>query len=595
VLTAALLSHGAFAEDAVFTGGRMDAVPQTEQTDEQPTEAQSAEAPAKEDKTEIEETLTVLPGSKSITPGSKDSKLSLDIKGMAVVDLLKMISVRAGVNVIVGKNVSGQVSMFLRDVKVWDAFEIVLAANDLAYAEENGIVNVMTRKEYGALYGKEYRDRKDMAVVRLKHVKAKDLEKTIDLLKTEIGKVVTDDVSNSLILMDTPESIARMQRVIESSDSALVTKVFSLDYAQAEELSETINGLLSTAGSLQIDTRTDKIIVTDTPDVVARIADVVKAFDDKPQQVLIDAQIVEIKPSKSFKMGINWDAWMQKYLRMSAPFPVGEGASVGTLVSTVTTDSTTGTTTTSSDYRTVSGVDDWNVVMDGLRTLGDTKILSSPRIMAIDKQEAKLNVGTDVPYVASKTLAIGDNQQTSDNREIVTVGIILTVTPTISQQGTIEMKIKPEVSSFEYVNLGTDAAPRKYPQVTKSTVETSVVVSDGTTIIIGGLRKTESRKTENGIPILSSIPLIKYAFGNTSKEESESELVVFLTPHLMSGEKSFTAFTEVQPKDGVRIDLKDQRMKREYFGEAKARQPLTKKERKAKEQAEKEARKNEKR
>jgi len=536
-----------------------------------------------------DKTLTIMPGTKALTPGSKESKISLDIKGMAVVDLLKMISVRAGVNIVVGKNVAGQVSMFLREVKVWDAFEIILAANDLAYAEENGIVNVMTRKEYETVYGRVYRDRKDMAVVRLKHVKAKDLEKTIDLLKTDVGKVVTDDVSNSLIMMDTADSLARMQRVIESSDSSLATKVFSLNYAKANVLSETVNGLLSSAGSMQIDERTDKLIVTDTPDVVARISDVVKAFDDKPQQVLIDAQIVEISPSKSMSMGINWDAWTKKYLRMSAPFQVNEGAMVGSLVPSVTTDATTGTTTTAKAYRTIGAIDDWSVVMDGLQTLGDAKILSSPRIMALDKQEAKLNVGTDVPYIASQTLAVGTNSQTSNNREIVSIGIILTVTPSISREGYIEMKIKPEVSSYEYVQLGTAAAPLQYPKVTKSTVETSVVVQDGTTIIIGGLRKTESKKTESGLPFLSRIPVVKYLFGNTKNDESESELVVFITPHLMTGEKAFTDFSEAPPKDGVSFDLKDNQFSKEYFGDAKAKRPLTKKEVKAKEKADKKA------
>ena len=497
-----------------------------------------------------------LSGTSEIAPASRENKISLDIKGMAIVDLLKMISLRAGVNIVVGKNVKGDVSMFLRDIGIWDAFEIILLANDLAYIEEdNGIVNVMTKKDYANLRGAVYKDKKEMEVVKLKHIQAKDLEKTLEKVKTDIGNIIIDDVSNSLILLDTKQGIARMKLIALNSDILLETKVFSLSYATVDDMSAVVEELLSTVGKASFDARTDKMVITDTPEVINKIIDVVKAFDEKPRQVLIDAQIIELKPSKNFRMGIDWDYFMSKYFRVQGPFTAPISAESGD-ISPFTFGTIGGAVTQKHD---------WKVIADALETLGDVKLLSSPRIMALDGQEAKILVGTKQPYLTSKTTPVGDSAQTSFNFETVDVGIQLHVTPYISRDGFVSMQIKPVVSSSEYQNLGTEDEPRIYPVETTSEVETSVVIKAGTTIIIGGLRKEEKRHTENRIPFLGKIPLLKYVFGNTSDDNSVSDLVVLLTPHIVEGEESLTDFNQLKPTDGVVYEMKDNNLFRTEY------------------------------
>src|SRR3989338_541375 len=91
-------------------------------------------------------------------PASRQEKISLDLKGMDIVDVIKMISQRSGYNIIIGKNVSGKVTMFLKDVDIWEAFEIILSANNLAYEIQGGIIYIMTDKDYELIYGDKFND-----------------------------------------------------------------------------------------------------------------------------------------------------------------------------------------------------------------------------------------------------------------------------------------------------------------------------------------------------------------------------------------------------------------------------------------------------
>lgn len=468
-------------------------------------------------------------------------KISLDLKGMDIVDVLKMLASRVGMNIIVGKNVRGPVSLFIKDVEIWDAFDIILLANGLAYDKKGDLINVMTQEDYEKIYGFPYKDKKEIETVRLKYAKAKDLVTTLTQIKSDVGKVILDEGSNSLVLMDIPERVEKMKKVVESTDRPLLTKIFTLNYANAEKISDKIKNMVTQGlGSIKIDERTGKIAITDTPENLAEIEKVIKAFDEKPQQVLIDSQIIELKPSDKFEMGIDWDYWFEKYFRVSAPFAAVSGTtklSIGTVGSTV------------------SAKGEYKTVIDALRTLGDTKILSSPRIMAVNGQEAKILVGSKEAYLTSATTQVGDSASTTETVNFVDVGIKLFVTPEISREGSIIMKIRPEVSSSSYVDFGTATAPKKIPIVTTSEAETTVVVNDGTTIIIGGLRKDEKSETVKKIPILGDIPVIGWFARSTSREIKATDLVILLTPHLISGEKALTDFAEVKPKDGLDVSM----------------------------------------
>ena len=478
---------------------------------------------------------TQAPISKSTSP----NKISLDIKGMDIVDVMKMLAQRAGLNIVIGKNVTGRVTLFLKDVDVADAFEITLLSNDLAYEKKGDIINVMTQRDYELLYGERYLDKKQAKNVQLKYAKAVDLSRALNQIKTNIGRIVVDEGSNTLVLIDTPDKLKEMEDFIKNTDLPIQTRVFSLSYAQADKLQAKLQEALTKGvGSIRIDERTNKIVVTDYPARLDEIAKIVSAFDEKTPQVLIDAQIIEIKPKDEFKMGVDWDYWLKKNMRLSASLPTSGAVnklSIGTAAAGAL----------------VAKEGIYKGIVDLLRTIGETQILSSPRIAALNNQEAKILIGTKEVYVSQTTSQSGTGTEvTADQVNFVDVGIKLYVTPTINKDGFITMKIKPEVSSVKTTyKYGTPQ--KEIPVVETSEAETTVMIKDGVTIIIGGLKRDKRKKDVSKIPVIGDIPLVGFLFRNTSDSLEKSELVILLTPHILSGSDSYTDFSEIKPKDGA--------------------------------------------
>jgi type II secretory pathway component GspD/PulD (secretin) len=466
---------------------------------------------------------------------STQQKISLDIKGMDILDVLKMLSSRAGMNIVVSRNVTGRVTMFLKDVDIFDAFEIILLANDLAYEKKAGIINVMTSRDYELLYGKKFSDKKEVLILPLKYAKAVELSRTLTQLKSDIGRVVVDEGSNTIILIDLPEKLKMMEGIIKGLDLPTETQVFELNYATADKIMPKIQELLTKGvGTIRIDERTNKIVITDFPEKIREIESVIKTFDEKTPQVLIDAQIIEITPSDEFKMGVDWDYWIRKNLRATLPLQADMSHKLTVGVTNVTEPG---------QYKAILGL---------LRTIGDTKVLSSPRITALNNQEAKILVGTKEPYIQEST------QVTTEGETVVTgavtfidVGIKLYVTPTINKEGFITMKIRPEISEAKDKSLKSGGKEYVVPLVTTSEAETSVTVKDGITILIGGLTKDKRTKTVDKIPILGDIPILGFFFRKTEDKLEKTELVILLTPHILTGEKPITDFSEIKPTEGA--------------------------------------------
>jgi general secretion pathway protein D len=175
----------------------------------------------------------------------------------------------------------------------------------------------------------------------------------------------------------------------------------------------------------------------------------------------------------------------------------------------------------------------FSTILNFLEEYGETKILSSPRIVAVNKEEATILVGSREAYITETLSQAQTTTVSSESVQFIDVGVKLKVVPTIGKDGYITMKIKPEVSSVRETLTTTSGS--KIPIVDTSQVETVVKVKDGTTIMIAGLIKEEKRDTTTGNPGLSRIPILGIFFGNRIKQNPKTELVIFLTPQLISG------------------------------------------------------------
>lgn len=474
----------------------------------------------------------------SVTQQEQDSgKISLDLKGMDVVEVIKMLATKGNLNVVLGTDVKGKVTIFLKSVDLMDAFDIILVANNLAYDKRGDIIYVMSQRDYERIYGEKYAEKKATIIFRLKYAKAADIGKALSQIKTKVGKIIVDEGSNTIVAMDNPSVIAQINETIQSLDIPTVTKIFELKYAKVSDLKDKVSeNLAKGIGTMQIDERTNKIVVTDMEQKVADIEKIINAFDEKPQQVLIEAKILQIALDDHLTLGVDWSSVMkklQKEINLQSAFQLAAFNAFGPPGAELLVGS-------------LGDSGDVNIMIQVLKTVGDTDLLSSPRITAINNQEAKILIGTSQPYATNTVTQTTGTATTGTNISFLDIGVKLYVTPTINKDGFITMKIRPEVSSTnDNYTYGTPATTIPVVQTTQA--ETSVRIKDGATIIIGGLIKDERVKTVNKIPILGDLPLIKYAFSNTDDEVKKQELVIFLTPHIISGEFDYTEVANTPP------------------------------------------------
>ena len=263
-------------------------------------------------------------------------KISLNVKDMDILDLLKLFSQESKLNIIAEKDVKGKVTIFLKDVEIMDALEIILEANRLTYEKKKEIIKVMTEKQYRAIYGKGFQDKTASQIIKLHYAGAANVSNALKQVLSKVGKTIVNEESNTIIIIDTPEKLREMENFVSEMDVLPITHIFSLNYAIAKEIQPEIEKMLTPGiGKLKLDERTNKLVITDTREKVDAVKKVVLAFDEKNKQVCIEAKIVEVTLSDDFAFGIDWssvisgDFKLDRNLNISLPdtsatiFPCG--------------------------------------------------------------------------------------------------------------------------------------------------------------------------------------------------------------------------------------------------------------------------------
>ena len=479
-----------------------------------------------------------------------EKKISLDLlESMDVVDLLKFLSVKAGLNIIIGKDVAGSSKLMIKDVTIGEAMEIVLAANSLAYEIQANIIKVMSDKEYRELYGEGFYERKKAKIISLKSSIPSQMALLLEQVKSTMGKIVYDDGTGNIILIDTPEKIREMEEVISRAELPTfqrayptITTNFVLQYALPEKIEPLVLPMLTTIkdakiGQLKIDARTKTIIVTDLPNVVQKIGDLVAMFDRPQKQVFIEAKIIQVQLSDSMSFGVNWDYLFQGLDPRFSLAPVSKMTTAGG-VDPLAAGNVVGSSLT---YHTIAAGADLNAVVKALATVGKTKLLQNPHIATLDGKEATIKAITTEPY-SELQYETGSSNIVGKTYKFVDVGVTLGVTPHINELGFITCEIRPEVSSvlrwYDADPLSSDGNSG-VPVVKKSYAETSVSVKDGVTIIIAGMIDESQTKTRTQVPFLGSIPLLGVLFRYDVTKVENSETIVLLTPRIVTGDKFF--------------------------------------------------------
>lgn len=463
-----------------------------------------------------------------------NERVTIDLRNIEVGEALKFLAMKGNLNLVVGKNVTGRISLYLTDVAIADVLEIMLLSNSLAIAKQGAIYNVMSETEYQALYGRRFADLRVAKVFKLRYAVPSQAFTVLSSVKSDIGKVIIDEDSATLILMDVPEKIREMEKIIHEMEKSQTLRIFNLRYAAAADVEANLRDRLDALklGTIRSDERSNTLIVTALPKRMKEVEKIVQALDEKTREVLIESKIVRITLSDDFDMGVDW----QKVFRDTANEHNLEklrpvlNSTFGTLAGTPTQ---LGTVTIGN-----STTDEISATINFLKTVGQTKVLASPRIAVVHNETARILIGTREAFVTTTTTTGQTTSTTAENVTFVDVGISLEVTPIINDDGYVTMRIKPEISNVART-LVTPTA-NQIPIVDTTSAETSVMVKDGTTIVIGGLRKNEKVKTVRKVPILGSLPVVGAGFRNTNEDIERIELVLFLTPYVISGDTTFT-------------------------------------------------------
>lgn len=505
--------------------------------------------------------------------------MELNVKNVSVQEVFKLIAEAGGFNIAIGGDVKGSVTLSVTNIKPADLLNLVVGVVDAAYVVENDAVWVMTRDGYEARYGEPFVDNLVSRTVVLRQAQVKDVMASVKTLLGDRAIVKPDLVGNSITVKASPRLAAEAVEMLKVMDSPMGTRAYQLHALPAEaaadmlkrvvsdqativedevgqrllvrgseaeldridgivELMDSGEGMGSTVievrhahpdtladalrahltpdlGMIHSDRQARRLVVIDHPRVVGTLRTLAEAFDIPRRQVLLEARILQVTTSREIRSGIDWSV-VQDKVNLTGTFPALVATDPGVR----------------GDFGDLSS-QNYQVLVEALEEFGDTELLSSPRLMVIDGGTGFIHVGSQVPY---KTI---DTRETSagtinqfEKVVIVEVGVRLEVTITLQGDDLIGMKVRPEVSSV--VGFSDDV-----PVVDNATTDSSLLVSDGNTVILGGLVKDEVRHTRKGIPILSRIPLIKYLVSSNVEEKYKSEMVILITPRILTGHENF--------------------------------------------------------
>ena len=414
-------------------------------------------------------------------------KLSLNFQNVEIRALLQVIADFTGFNIITSDSVTGSLTLRLKDVP-WDqALDVILQAKGLGMRKSGNVIWVAPKDEMAAKEKQELEAR--AAVTGLEPLR---------------------------------------------------TQAFQMNYAKATELVKSLKGeggsggssakMLSSRGSAIAEARTNMLFVTDVPSVLEQISAMIAKLDIPIRQVMIEARMVEATDTWGQSLGVR--------LGISGVNAGGRGAQIGSVDGDTIRlgfgDNTTmyslpAPTLGNSDFNPAalavsifsSGAARFlNLEISALEADGNGKIISSPRVVTADQTKAIIEQGLNLPYlVASSSGATAVQFQKATLK--------LEVTPQITPEGSVIMDVDITNDQIDRATIAGYAINTKH-------IQTNVLVENGGTVVIGGIYTVNESKNVSKVPLLGDIPLIGNLFKNRTKETSKREMLVFLTPKIVS-------------------------------------------------------------
>ncbi|MBP9854559.1 MAG: type IV pilus secretin PilQ [Candidatus Omnitrophica bacterium] len=417
---------------------------------------------------------TIAPDSVSMT---ESGNVSFDFRDADIRNVFKILSFKSGVNIVASPEVQGVVTIQLNDVPWKQALDVIVQTYGFAYEQKGNIVVVTT-------------------VANMKQ--------------------------------------RREDQMLLSEQTPLDTKTHIINFGKASEIIESVEKMKSERGSINFDERTNTIIITDTPQQIETMSTVILELDRTTEQVLIEAKIVETNFTDAENLGVDWITQASaggSQIPITWPFDNDGTSSRFAGEPFPGPDTTEGNANTEFQYGTLN-FSQVQAVFELLKTRSDTDILQNPRIVTLDNQPAQIVVGSQYP-IPSYTYNEEQARLQVSGWEYKDIGIIFDVTPHVNNAGYITLEVQPKITAIlDFVTVENTTLPRLSNESTK----TKVMIKDGDTLVIAGLITDQTTETKKKTPILGDIPLLGLIFTKNESSVTKSDLVLFITPHIITPE-----------------------------------------------------------
>ncbi|WP_180057398.1 MULTISPECIES: type IV pilus secretin PilQ [unclassified Acinetobacter] len=445
-------------------------------------------------------------------------KISLDFQDIEVRRVLQLLADFTGINMVAADTVQGNITLRLKDVP-WDqALDIILKTKNLD-KRRNG--NVIWIAPVAELIKAEEEEAKAIAqsvklaplqteYIQLNYAKAADIEKLI----TE-GKNASNSRSGT-----------------------------SNSTANTDPLGDSVGSLLSPRGTVSVDPRTNTLIINDTAQKIDQIRSMIDLLDVSVKQVMIEARIVRATTDFTKEMGVKWGILSQGITNNNHLLVGGSDTTLWNLREPELDEERGGYTyeierpqnlnvdlgvTSAGASRIAFGLislSDFmlDLELSALQADGYGEVISTPKVLTADKQQAKVASGTQIPYQSAE----GGGVNAVSTTEFIDATLSLDVTPSITPDGKVQMNLN--------ITSDSPGAPTPTGQLTinKNSINTNVLVDNGETVVLGGIFEQQTANQQTKVPFLGDIPYLGRLFRKDIKSDNKRELLIFVTPRIVN-------------------------------------------------------------
>ncbi len=448
-------------------------------------------------------------------------KISLDFQDIEVRRVLQLLADFTGVNMVASDTVQGNITLRLKDVP-WDqALDIILKSKNLDKRRNGNVIWIAPVSE----------------LIKAEEEEAKAIAQSVKLapLQTEYIQLNYAKAADIEKLITEGRNSKNSSNTSNSNNNANNT---------VDPLGDSVGSLLSPRGTVSVDPRTNTLIINDTSAKIDQIRQMIDLLDVSVKQVMIEARIVRATTDFTKEMGVKWGILSQGITNNNHLLVGGSDTTLWNLREPEKDDDTGGWkyeierpqnlnvdlgVTSAGASRIAFGLislSDFmlDLELSALQADGYGEVISTPKVLTADKQNAKVASGTQIPYQSSE----GGGVNAVSTTEFIDATLSLDVTPSITPDGKVQMQL----------NITSDSpglpTPTGQLTINKNAVNTNVLVDNGETVVLGGIFEQQTANQQTKVPFLGDIPYIGRLFRKDIKSDNKRELLIFVTPRIVN-------------------------------------------------------------